>query len=252
MRRRLVAANWKMNGSGGFANDFAAALVPALEGLDAGVEVVVAPPSILVPAVRDALREHQGRRISIGVQNVSEWDCGAYTGEIAASMAVDQQCSFAIIGHSERRSLFSEDDASINRKLHQALSAGLEPILCVGETLAEREAGEALAVVERQVAQALAGMEAGDWRHLCIAYEPVWAIGTGRTASAEDAQQVHGHIRQWLERQGGSAADVPIIYGGSVKPESAADLFAQPDIDGGLIGGASLKPADFAAICRAA
>lgn len=251
MRRRLIAANWKLNGTGAFAAEYAAALVPALEGLDPATEVVVMPPAILLPALRESLNENSGRRVMVGVQDVSPWESGAYTGEIAASMAADQHGSFAIIGHSERRQYWGESDERINAKVLQALGAGLDPVLCVGETEAEREAGETEDVVARQVRVALADVPESDWRHICVAYEPVWAIGTGRSATAEQAQAVHAHIRGVLGEMDRAAAETPIIYGGSVKPESAGELFAQPDIDGGLIGGASLDAGDFAAICRA-
>jgi len=251
MRRRLIAANWKLNGTGAFAAEYAAELVPALEGLDPAVEVAVMPPAILLPALRESLNDNSGRRVMVGVQDVSAWEAGAYTGEIAASMAADQHGSFAIIGHSERRQYWSESDSRINAKVLQALSAGLDPILCVGETEAEREAGDTEAVVSRQVREALADVPEADWRHICVAYEPVWAIGTGKSATAEQAQAVHAHIRWVLGELDPAATEAPVIYGGSVKPETAGELFAQPDIDGGLIGGASLNATDFAAICRA-
>ncbi|MEQ6886561.1 triose-phosphate isomerase [Salicola sp. Rm-C-2C1-2] len=251
MRRRLIAANWKLNGTGAFAAEYAAELVSALEGLDPAVEVAVMPPAILVPALRESLNENSGRRIMVGVQDVSAWEEGAYTGEIGASMAADQHGSFAVVGHSERRQYWAESDERINAKVLQALSAGLDPILCVGETEAEREAGETEAVVARQVRSALAEVPGADWRHVCVAYEPVWAIGTGRSATAEQAQAVHAHIREVLGCLDSAASEAPVIYGGSVKPDTAEKLFAQPDIDGGLIGGASLNASDFAAICRA-
>ncbi|XOZ33105.1 triose-phosphate isomerase [Halomonadaceae bacterium KBTZ08] len=251
MRRRLIAANWKLNGAGAFAAAYAGGLVPALEGLDPAVEVAVMPPAILVPALREALTENSSRRVMVGVQDVSPWESGAHTGEIAASMAADQHASFAIVGHSERRQYWAESDERINAKLLQALGAGLDPVLCVGETEAEREAGETEAVVARQIRAGLADVPDSDWRHICIAYEPVWAIGTGRSATAEQAQAVHAYIRGLLGELDPAAAEAPVIYGGSVKPETAGELFAQPDIDGGLIGGASLDASDFAAICRA-
>ena len=252
MRRRLIAANCKLNGSGAFATEYAYAMVPALEGLDPAVEVAIMPPAILVPTLRDALNCEGGRRVMVGVQDVSAWETGAYTGEIGALMAADQHCSFAIVGHSERRQYFGETDERVNSKIHQALAAGLDPILCVGESLEEREAGNTLSVVGRQIERGLDGIPGSDWRHVCVAYEPVWAIGTGKSASAEEAQTVHAHIRSLLADYDRGASEIPIIYGGSVKPETAEELFAQPDIDGGLIGGASLSATDFAAICRAA
>lgn len=252
MRRRLIAANWKLNGSGAFTSEYAAALVPTLDGLDPAIEVAIMPPAILVPALCEALNRAGGRRVMVGVQDVSAWESGAYTGEIGATMAADQHCSFAIIGHSERRHYFGETDERVNGKVHQALAAGLDPIVCVGESLEQRDGGDRLGVLERQIDRGLDGVPESDWRHVCVAYEPVWAIGTGRSASAEQAQEVHAHIRSFLGNYSRAATELPIIYGGGVSVGTAGELFAQPDIDGGLIGGASLKPSDFAAICRAA
>lgn len=248
MQRRLVAANWKMNGDSAFARDYAAALGPELENLDSDVRVVILPPAVLLPVLEPIMT----RRAALGAQNVAPWSSGAYTGEISAAMVADQQAHFTLVGHSERRQYFGEDDALIGEKVDQALAAGLQPILCVGETLEQRDGGQALAVVERQLSGALGHLNAEALGRVVVAYEPVWAIGTGRSASAEDAQEVHGHIRSSLARLGAPADEIPIIYGGSVKPDTAADLFAQPDIDGGLVGGASLKASDFAAICRSA
>lgn len=247
MRRKIVAANWKMNGS----NDLAEALIgevrKGLGTLDNGVEVVIIPPALYVAKVQQ-LAEGEA---SVGVQNIAPWSEGAYTGEISAAMAADVGCRFAVIGHSERRELFGETDAVIADKVSCGLAAGLELILCVGETLAQREAGLAVDVVSAQLKEALKLVSNGDWKHIVIAYEPVWAIGTGKTATAEDAQAVHQAMRNVLAEMGAPAQEVSLLYGGSVKPNNAAELFAQPDIDGGLIGGASLKASDFLAICEA-
>ncbi|BES73006.1 triose-phosphate isomerase [Marinobacter nanhaiticus D15-8W] len=247
MRRKIVAANWKMNGS----NDLAKALIgevgKGLATLDNGVEVVIIPPALYVSRVRQLA----GSEAGVGVQDIAPWSQGAYTGEISAAMAADVGCQFAIVGHSERRELFGETDAVIADKVSQGLAAELDLILCVGETLAQREAGLAVDVVSAQLKEALKSVSGSGWKHIVIAYEPVWAIGTGKTATAEDAQAVHQAMRRVLADMGAPAQEVSLLYGGSVKPDNAAELFAQPDIDGGLIGGASLKASDFLAICEA-
>jgi len=249
MRTPIVAGNWKMNKTAREAAALAAGVRGLLDGLD-GVECVLCPPFTSLRAVREAL---SGSRIGLGAQNVHWEASGAFTGEISASMLVEESCAYAIVGHSERRQYFGETDETVNRRARAALAAGLKPIVCVGETLAEREAGATFVVVERQVRQGLAGLSAADWDRVVIAYEPVWAIGTGRTATAAQAQEVHARIRGLLRELAGAAAErIRIQYGGSVKADNAAELFGQPDIDGGLIGGASLQAETFAAICRAA
>ncbi|MDR1661642.1 MAG: triose-phosphate isomerase [Azoarcus sp.] len=235
MAQKLVVGNWKLNG-GLAANEAFFGAVGAVAGVDAAV---------CVPFPYLAQAASRLRGLALGAQTVSEFQSGAYTGEVSAEMLADLGCRYAIVGHSERRSLFGEDDATVGRKAAAALRAGLTPIVCVGESLAEREAGRALEVVERQLDAALTAVGV-----LAVAYEPVWAIGTGRAASADEAQTVHAAIRRWLAGRG--AAAVRILYGGSVKPDNAAALFAMPDIDGGLIGGASLAARDFMAICQAA
>ncbi|MDX1589751.1 MAG: triose-phosphate isomerase [Oleiphilaceae bacterium] len=254
MGRRLIAANWKMHGSRAFSRRLLADLADELghgsRRLDKDVQVAIMPPALLLAECRDSL-DGLDLSIGLGVQNLARWSGGAYTGEISAAMAADQGCEYAIVGHSERRQLMGEDDQVVADKLMQALSAGLSPILCVGETLAERESGQALERVGNQLRSALSAVSGEQWPAVVIAYEPVWAIGTGVSASAEDAQAVHSHIRATLEAMGAPAQEMAVIYGGSVKPETAEPLFAQPDIDGGLIGGASLDAASFAAICRA-
>lgn len=248
MRQTLVAGNWKMNGSREENRHL-------LDGIKAGVregvgaEVVVCPPAIYIP---QAARRLNDSGISWGGQDLSQHESGAYTGEISAAMLLDYQCKYVIIGHSERRSLHGENDTQVAEKFVIAQQTGLTPILCIGELLEEREAGETEAVVARQLDAVIdmAGIQA--IADCVIAYEPVWAIGTGMTASPQQAQDVHAFIRQRLASQNTSAAEkVQILYGGSVKPDNAAELFTMADIDGGLIGGASLDAEGFLAICRA-
>ncbi len=251
MRRPLVAGNWKMHGS----REGSRALVGAiLEGLGpgAGAEVAVCPPFVYLADVQEALG---GGPVALGAQDLCPVPGeGAHTGEVSGRMLAEFGCRYVIVGHSERRSLYGEDDATVARKFLAAREAGLRPILCVGERLEEREAGVTEQVVARQldaVLQCEDGLEG--LREAVIAYEPVWAIGTGRTATPGQAQEVHAFIRARVgERDPGLAEGLRILYGGSVKPENAAELFAQPDVDGGLIGGASLRADSFLAICRAA
>ncbi|MHB8257879.1 MAG: triose-phosphate isomerase [Acidiferrobacterales bacterium] len=249
MRRPMVAGNWKMNGT----QAEAAALVGGIEQGLAGVrhaEILVCPPYILVPVVAEWL---SGSRVTWGGQNLSAHKSGAYTGEISGSMLRDFGCSHVIVGHSERRALYGESDQTVAEKFRAAQSVGLVPILCVGETLAEREASQTETVVARQLDAVvkLAGIAAMD--NAIVAYEPVWAIGTGRTATPEQAQSVHAFIRARLAQLSATVAErLRILYGGSVKAANAQQLFGQPDIDGGLIGGASLDVEEFLAICRAA
>lgn len=216
-----------------------------------GVQVAVCPPCISLDAVFGALR---GSQIRLGAQNMHAADAGAYTGEVSASMLRSVGCDYVILGHSERRQYFGETDASVNEKIKQALSHELIPILCVGEMLDERKAGRQQPIVKAQLSGALDGVTLSDPSRLVIAYEPVWAIGTGETATPEQAQDMHAFIRGWLADSYNAAfsRDVLLLYGGSMKPDNAAELLAQPDVDGGLIGGASLKVPDFAAIVRAA
>ena len=239
----MVAGNWKMHGTRA-AN---AALLAALQAEPRGsCEVVVCPPSVYLADVVAALA---GTGIGVGAQDASAESQGAYTGETAAPMLAEIGCTHAIVGHSERRTLHGESDATVAAKALRVVEAGLVPIVCVGETLAERDAGQTEAVVTRQLAAVVAAL-GPRLASVVVAYEPVWAIGTGRTASPEQAQAVHAAIRGQLAAA--SAANVRLLYGGSVKPDNAAALFAMPDVDGALVGGASLKAADFAAICRAA
>ena len=249
MRQPLVAGNWKMNGSLAGARELLAGIKDGIGAVN-NAEVAVCPPYVFLAL---AQAELSGSDIAWGAQNLSTESSGAFTGEIAASMLKDFGCTYVIVGHSERRTLYGEDDVLVARKFAVARAAGLRPILCVGETLEERERGVTEEVVARQVDAVinLEGVAAlGDG---VIAYEPVWAIGTGVTASPEQAQDVHDFIRR---RVAGKNLDVGeavrVLYGGSMKPDNAAELLAKPDIDGGLIGGASLKAADFLAICTAA
>lgn len=249
MRQPLVAGNWKMNGS-------RASVAALLDGLKAGfgrvtaAEVAVCAPAILIADTQASL---QGSAIKWGGQDLSVHESGAYTGEIAGSMLADFGCHFVIIGHSERRAYHGESDALVAEKFTAARKAGLVPILCVGETLDEREQGITEQVVARQLDAVIEHCGIEQVGEGVIAYEPVWAIGTGKTATAEQAQGVHAFIRGRLAANSQAVADaVRVLYGGSMNPKNAAELLAQGDIDGGLIGGASLKPDDFLAVCSAA
>ena len=248
MRQTLVAGNWKMNGSREENSRLVEAIKAGVAG-GVGAEVAICPPAIYIPQVAELL---SGTEVAWGGQNLSQEASGAFTGEVAGSMLRDYACKYVIIGHSERRSLYGEDDALVAAKFITAQKAGLIPILCVGELLEEREAGETEAVVARQMDAVVASAGIAAIANAVIAYEPVWAIGTGKTASPAQAQEVHASIRQRLAGQDAAVAEkVQILYGGSVKADNAAELFAMADIDGGLIGGASLDAESFLAICRA-
>ncbi len=239
---RLVAGNWKMNGS-------LAANRRLLDQLEvpAGVEMAVC-----VPFPYLAQLQERPAGLVLGAQDVSEFEAGAYTGEVSAAMLAEFGCRYVIVGHSERRALFAEDDLLVGRKARAAMAAALTPIVCVGETLVERDEGRAMAVIGRQLGAVLEVLGREAMARVVLAYEPVWAIGSGRSATVAQVEDVHAGIRGWLRQQGVAADAVRILYGGSVKPENAAGLFALDDVDGGLIGGASLVAADFMAICRAA
>jgi triosephosphate isomerase len=254
-RRKIVAGNWKMNLDRAKAHDLALA-VAGRSREAGGVELVLCPPAVYVGTVGSALGisgNTSPSGVALGGQNMHDKGSGAFTGEVAAPMLVDLGCRYVILGHSERRTLFGETDAIVNAKTKAALAAGLTPIVCVGETLEEREAGRTQAVVTTQIDGSLAGLSAADLEKVVVAYEPVWAIGTGKVATPQQAQDVHALIRRLLAGLASPAvaAAVRIQYGGSVKPDNAADLAAQPDIDGALVGGASLKADDFLGIARA-
>ena len=243
--RKLVLGNWKMNGSR-VAN---ADLIAALRNAGPWVcEVAVCAP---YPYLADVALSLQGADIGWGAQDCSAHESGAFTGEVSAAMLAEFGCRYVIVGHSERRALHAESDQLVADKAKTALAHRLTPVVCVGETLAEREAGSTEAVVKRQLSAVIHTL-AHCISQVVVAYEPVWAIGTGRTASPAQAQAVHALLRAQLHAATEHSAGMKILYGGSVKADNAAELFAQPDIDGGLIGGASLKAADFAAVCRAA
>ena len=249
MRTKIIAGNWKMNKTPAEAAALIAAIRDELGSDACPVEVVVCPPLVDLAAAAEALR---GSRIGLGAQNMHHEASGAFTGEVSASMLVESGVKYVILGHSERRALFGETDAVVNAKVKAALAAGLVPIVCVGETLEEREADRTGDVVTAQVRGSLGGL-GGDLARCVVAYEPVWAIGTGRTATPGQAQEVHALIRRVLAQiaDGKTANTIRIQYGGSMKPDNAAELMAEPDIDGGLIGGASLKAGSFVDIIKA-
>ena len=248
-RKLFVAGNWKMNTSLAEATDLAGALVGEIGSVEA-VDLAVAPPSVYLAAVGPALR---GSRIALGAQNMFYEDNGAFTGEVSGAMLLDVGCRYVILGHSERRHVIGETDEWINRKIVKALGDGLEVIFCVGELLEQRQAGRTNEVVARQVRIGLEGVGKADAERVTVAYEPVWAIGTGVTASPDQAQEVHAMIRGLLSETYDAqlGENMRIQYGGSVKPVNTGELLAMPDIDGALVGGASLKADDFAAIVEA-
>jgi triosephosphate isomerase len=247
-RLPLIAGNWKMHGARTEAIALARALAASV-GHVAGREVVVAPPFTALEPVRDAIA---GTDIRLAAQNV-HWEAkGAFTGEISVSMVREAGCTYVIVGHSERRQYFGETNESVNRRLHACLTAGLTPIVCIGETLEERDADATLAVIERQIETAFASVRSDQIAGCVVAYEPVWAIGTGRTATPGQAEEVHHAIRrQLVGRASATTAErVRILYGGSVKPDNIDALMAEPDIDGALVGGASLDATSFARIVQ--
>ena len=245
-RQRLVIANWKMNGSSQanrvWVEGFTSKEKPRCE-------VAVCAPFVYLSQMAELLK---GTDIELGAENVSQFASGAYTGEVSAQMLADVGVRWVIVGHSERRSLFGETNETVADKVKAALSAGLKPVICVGESLQERESSQTLRIVEEQLTAVIGKVGVQALKSCAVAYEPVWAIGTGMSATPETAQAVHGALRELVARFcPETAAGLPILYGGSVKPENAAELFAQDDIDGGLIGGAALKSEDFYAICAA-
>ena len=250
MRKKIVAANWKMNKLVGEATELATAVKRSLAD-KTDVEVVLCPPFTVLKTVGDIIANTQ---VKLGAQNMHWEKEGAFTGEVSAGMLRDLFCHYVILGHSERRQFCHETDAVVNRKVKAALTANLTPIVCVGELLEQREANQTEEVVTNQVLKSLAGLDETGFRRTVIAYEPVWAIGTGRTASPAQAQEVHALIRRVLAKMSnpGAAQAVRIQYGGSMKPSNAKELLSQPDIDGGLIGGAALDAAAFVEIVNAA
>lgn len=244
-RTPLVAGNWKMNGRQDMARDLASSVAA---GAPSGVQVALCPPFPYLETVR-----REAGDLLLGGQNLAAEEDGAFTGEVSGEMLVDLGCRLVLVGHSERRALFGEGDDRVAHKFQRALDAGLTPVLCVGETLAQRDAGDTVAVVRRQLDAVLAASGVAGLGRGVVAYEPVWAIGTGRTATPEQAQEVHAAIRARVGEDDAKIADsLQLLYGGSVKADNAASLFSQPDIDGGLIGGASLDADSFLAICQAA
>ncbi len=249
-RKTVIAGNWKMN-------QLNSGIKPFMEQLKASLpktkncDIVLCTPAVMIPAM---VRAGKDCRVAAGGQDVSKYEKGAYTGEISADMLADVGAKYCIVGHSERREYHHETDSLVNEKAKALLTKGIVPIICVGESLEQREKELTMSYVAYQVKAALSGIDAGQIRHCIIAYEPIWAIGTGRTATAEQAQEVCEEIRTVIRKLYGarSARAVSILYGGSMNAKNAAELLAMPDIDGGLIGGASLKPADFATIVAAA
>lgn len=251
MRRFLVAGNWKMNTDTASGSELAGALAAHAASEDAGVEVLVCPPSVYLAAVAG---KTAGSAVKLGAQDVYFEGSGAFTGEISVGMLKDVGCSHVILGHSERRHVIGETDEIINKKTKAALAGGLTAVLCVGELLSEREASQTESVLDSQMAGGLADVSEADLKDVVIAYEPVWAIGTGVTASPEQAESAHEHLRKWIASQYSDAAaeSMQILYGGSVKPDNAETLMGQPNVDGALVGGASLKPELFVPIIDAA
>jgi triosephosphate isomerase len=248
MRRKLVVGNWKMNGSRAGNSTLLSGIVAGLTG--SGADCAVCAPA---PYLAQCESELKGSAVAWGAQDVSRHASGAYTGEVAASMLADFACRYVIVGHSERRAYHAESNELVAQKAVIAMNAGMTPIVCVGETLEQREAGQTNAVVGAQMQAVLDLLDADTLAKIVVAYEPVWAIGTGKTATPEMAQEVHAQLRAQLKQKNAVAGDaVQILYGGSMKPDNAQQLMAQPDIDGGLIGGAALKAADFLAIIHAA
>lgn len=249
MRRPMVAGNWKMNGTRASVAELVESL--RMQVLPADVEIAVFPSAVHVSQVLDGV---DGEHVAVGTQDCAAQNgFGALTGEVSAEQFADFGCKWVLVGHSERRLLLCETDEVVSRKFSAAQVGGLKPVLCLGETLEERRAGKTLEVVGRQLARVLDDCGVAAFESAVIAYEPVWAIGSGLTATPEQAQEVHAAIREQLSRHDGRIAEgVRLLYGGSVKAENAAELFAMADIDGGLVGGASLKADEFGAICRAA
>lgn len=251
MRRFLVAGNWKMNTTRQSGQALASALAENCPSAEAGVEVLVCPP---FPYLTTVQATADGSAVEVGAQDVYFESAGAFTGEVSVEMLADVGCRYVIIGHSERRHVLGETDEIINRKVKAAIAGGLQVVLCVGELLSEREAGQTEAVLDAQMAGGLADISEEDAKNVVIAYEPVWAIGTGVTATTEQAESAHLHLRNWVTNHYNAAfsEQLRILYGGSVKPDNAEALMGQPNVDGALVGGASLKPELFVPIIDAA
>ena len=247
MRRPIIVANWKMNKTAADAQAFVELLLPQIDSQQK-IDIAIAPPFTALDRLGRALG---GSVVALAAQDVNAEGNGAFTGEVSAGMLVELSCRYAIVGHSERRAIYGETSSEVARKAVALQAAGIRPIICLGESLQEREQGRTLEVVGRALEESLAGVEAERADALVVAYEPVWAIGTGRNATPEIAQEVHAFIRQHLVKQFGTVAEsLCIQYGGSVDPENAASLMAQPDIDGALVGGAGLQPDSFAALIK--
>ena len=246
MRKKIVAGNWKMNTLPAEGVELAKGIAAGRGEVCSCVNFIVCPPFTHLSQVAEALK---GSDIALGAQDCATEAKGAYTGEVSAAMLAALGCRYVILGHSERRQYYGETSATLNKKMAQAFANGLQPIYCVGENLEEREAGRHFDVVKTQIEEVIYNLTPAQFARTVIAYEPVWAIGTGKTATAEQAQEIHAYIRTILREKFGAAADeTPILYGGSCKPSNAPELFAKEDVDGGLIGGAALKAADFLAI----
>lgn len=250
MRKNIVAGNWKMNKNLAEGEDLVNELVSKLKGEKLNCEVIVATPFIHLASVAKLI---SGSPLKLSAQNCSDKESGAYTGEVSASMIKSAGASFVILGHSERRAYYGETNEVVKTKVDVALADSLKPIVCVGENLDQREEGNHFEIIRRQIVESLFHLSANDFERVVLAYEPVWAIGTGKTATGEQAQEIHSFIRRLVaEKYGTSVAeDLTILYGGSCKPSNAKELFANPDVDGGLIGGASLKADDFIGIIKA-
>jgi len=245
MRKILMAGNWKMNKTEAEAVDFVKQLKPLVSSVS-DKDILVCPPFVTLSKVNDVIK---GSNIALGAQNLFWEDSGAFTAEVSGPMLKAVGCTYVIIGHSERRQFFAETNETVNKRLKAALKHGLNAIVCVGETLEQREKGDTFKVIEKQVKDSLKELNTADWLLITVAYEPVWAIGTGKTASPAQAQEVHKFIRGLLPKE--VAEKVRILYGGSVKPDNVKELMSQPDIDGGLVGGASLKVDSFEKLCKA-
>ena len=248
MRRNLLLGNWKQNTTRASALELLGGLKAELEKYPTKTELGVIPPALFIDL---AIGQQYTSCFAVGIQNISKTEKGAFTGEIGADMAASVGVKYALVGHSERRAYFNESDSDLTDKLNQCLANNIVPVFCIGEQLSERKSGEYLTVLEAQIKAVVFGLSAKDLNNIVVAYEPVWAIGTGETASAEQAQEVHAFIRDLLVKQFGEVgSNISILYGGSCKPSNAVELFSQPDIDGGLIGGASLNAQDFIAIAN--